>query len=259
VGGVIGGAVSVVDGAARLLDGATSLFEGVGDIFAVSNPASDAGDQIAMNIDAGAGSLIDGSVELAQSRGSGRRFGLWQGEATPSQRDRLETSRMLADEAIMRVQNVDAPWRPEPVLSDPSNIESEIAKYEHLTRQANERYAVHLRQKYGPGNFPLGKPLRNLTGARAPVERRDDAETQRGRMRENEAADVIWLNGYNVVQLAQRSNSRGIKQPDFRIEAEIFDAFAPRTSKVRRVWDYTNEKVMTRQADNIVINLADTR
>lgn len=106
---VVGGAASVVEGAARILDGATGLFDAVGDIFAVPNPNNDAGDRTAMNIDAGAGTLIDGAVSLAQGRGGGRRFGVWQGEATPSQRDRLETSRMLADEAITRAQEIDKP------------------------------------------------------------------------------------------------------------------------------------------------------
>jgi hypothetical protein len=258
VSDIVGGAAGVGAGAARLLDGATGLFDGVADIFAVPNPASNGGDGIAMNIYAGSGTLIDGSVSLAQGRGGGRRFGLWQGEATPSQRDRLETSRMLFEEAIARTQEIDKPWRPVPVLSDPKNIESEIAKNEHLTRQANERYAAHLRQKYGSENFPLGRPLRNLTGPRAPVVQRDDTETQRGRIRENEAADSIWLNGYNVVRLAQRSKAQGVKQPDFRIEAETFDALAPRTNRARNVWDYARKKVQEDQAENLVINLADT-
>jgi hypothetical protein len=78
-------------------------------------------------------------------------------------------------------------------------------------------------------------------------------------MRENETADIVWLNGHNVERLHQRSNAEGVKQPDYRIDDEIFDAFAPTTSRARNVWSYAERKVAGGQSKNIVINLSDSQ
>jgi hypothetical protein len=78
-------------------------------------------------------------------------------------------------------------------------------------------------------------------------------------MRENETADIVWLHGHNVERLHQRSNAEGVKQPDYRIDDEIFDAFAPKTDRARNVWSYAQDKVARKQSENIVINLSDSQ
>jgi len=217
--------------------------------------------QTAQNTDPKVASDVDGSITLAQARGRGRggRF-TGPGEATPSQLDRLEDTARLAREAETRVREIDPSWKPEPTLSDPTNIESRIERNENLTRQANARYAEHLRERYGEIT-PEGNraPIGNLTGPRAPIRENDNAETRRGRMRENETADIVWLNGHNVERLHQRSNAEGVKQPDYRIDDEIFDAFAPKTDRARNVWSYAQDKVARKQSENIVINLSDSQ
>jgi hypothetical protein len=94
-----------------------------------------------------------------------------------------------------------------------------------------------------------------LTGPKAPVLPRDDAETRRGAERENDSAEIIWLNNHNVEQTPR---VLGLKDPDYRIDGELFDNYAPRTNNVRNIWSEVSRKVSVRQADNIVINLADS-
>jgi hypothetical protein len=97
----------------------------------------------------------------------------------------------MAREAETRIREIDPIWRPEPTLSDPDNIESRIARNEDLTRQANARYAEHLREKYGDGAPPGGyEPGAGLTGPRARIREQDDAATRRSAAKENDAADI---------------------------------------------------------------------
>jgi hypothetical protein len=218
--------------------------------------------QTAQNTDPKVASDVEGSITLAQARGGRGRGGRFSGpgEASPSQLDRLEDTARLAREAETRVREIDPDWKPEPTLSDPTNIESRIERNENLTRQANARYAEHLRERYGEiAREGDRAPIGNLTGPRAPIRENDNAETRRGRMRENETADIVWLNGHNVERLHQRSNAESVKQPDYRIDDEIFDAFAPTTSRARNVWSYAQKKVARGQSENVVINLSDSQ
>ncbi|WP_259779854.1 CdiA C-terminal domain-containing protein [Aestuariispira ectoiniformans] len=50
----------------------------------------------------------------------------------------------------------------------------------------------------------------------------------------------------------------GPKNPDFRIDGKIYDNYAPETSSPRNIWKVVNNKVTSGQADNIVLNLADS-
>ena len=203
----------------------------------------------------------DGSITLAQSRGGGRGRGggfSGPGEATPSQLDRLEDTARLAREAETRVREIDPSWKPEPALVDPNNIEARIARNESAMRQANQRYSEHLRELYGDITFPSQRdvsPRGDLTGPRAPVRRQDDSETRRGAERENQSADILWLNGHTI---EQKPDVPGPKRPDYRIDGEVFDNYAPVTSSVRNVWDNVAGKVARKQASSIIINLRDS-
>ncbi len=93
-----------------------------------------------------------------------------------------------------------------------------------------------------------------MTGQRARISERDDSETRRSAERENQSADILWLNGHNV---EQKPNAPGPKRPDYRIDGEFFDNYAPRSHNVRNIWDNVRYKVESGQAPNIVLNLTD--
>ena len=84
----------------------------------------------------------------------------------------------------------------------------------------------------------------------------DDA-TKRFLMRENETAEVLARNGYNIEQNPVVEGTT--RKPDYRIEGEIFDCYSPEgNTKVRSIWSTVEEKVVFKQqADNIVLNLDD--
>ncbi|MGK7905373.1 MAG: hypothetical protein AB4352_29005 [Hormoscilla sp.] len=98
-----------------------------------------------------------------------------------------------------------------------------------------------------PGGVPSGTPTR--------IEPKDDAETTRGTMRENETAGFLASIGYNV---EQRPSVTGRKKPDYKIEGRIFDCYAPITDKAYNIADLIREKVERGQADRIVLNLDDS-
>ncbi|MGJ0395016.1 MAG: hypothetical protein ACR65U_02140 [Methylocystis sp.] len=202
---------------------------------------------------------VDGSITLAQARGGRGRGGRFSGpgEATPSQLDRLEDTARLAREAETRVREIDPGWKPEPTLIDPNNIEARIARNVSATRQANARYSEHLRELYGDLALPGQEsgPKGDLTGPRALVRRQDDPETRRGAEQENKSAHILWLYGHNV---EQKPDVPGPKRPDYRIDGEVFDNYAPKTNNVRNVWRTVFEKIEENQTRNVVINLQDS-
>lgn len=84
----------------------------------------------------------------------------------------------------------------------------------------------------------------------------DDAPTTRGKTRQNEAAETLSRQGYDVEQgLPTQPNG---KRPDYRIEGELFDSYAPSTSNARNIADTIKGKVESGQADRIVLNLDDS-
>jgi len=102
---------------------------------------------------------------------------------------------------------------------------------------------------------PSGKPdpTRKPRGKRTkthPTKVRD-----RALRRENESADTLAENGYDVEQNPPR-NERG-KDPDYKIEGEYFDCYSPSTDKLDNIRDEVSGKVKEGQADRIVLNLDD--
>jgi HK97 family phage prohead protease len=212
------------------------------------------GNQTALNVDPNVASDANNQIAPAQGRRIITRFP----QASASQLDRLESSRSLAIEAEARVREIDPAWKPEPALVDPNNIESRIAANANVTRQANARYFEFLRDKYGDVALPNSgglAPSTTLTGPKAPVLPRDDVETRRGAERENDSAEIIWLNNHDV---EQKPRVAGSKNPDYRIDGELFDNYAPRTDNVRNIWRNVAKKVSDKQADSIVVNLGDS-
>ncbi|MFE0560850.1 hypothetical protein ACFW1P_33525 [Paenibacillus sp. NPDC058910] len=104
-----------------------------------------------------------------------------------------------------------------------------------------------------------GKP----EGSYAPIKGKDS----RGLERQNEAANVLAENGYRTIMLDEvpngngfRGNGYGInpdKSPDFIIEQQVFDCYAPnKGTSLRNILDKLREKT-TEQARRIVLNLND--
>jgi contact-dependent growth inhibition (CDI) system CdiA-like toxin len=84
----------------------------------------------------------------------------------------------------------------------------------------------------------------------------DNAETERGRRRENESAQVYAEHGFDV---EQNPSFPGAKDPDFRIEGKIFDSFAPARGKsVRNIWSVARGKVADDQTRRVSLNLDDS-
>jgi Contact-dependent growth inhibition CdiA C-terminal domain len=100
-----------------------------------------------------------------------------------------------------------------------------------------------------------------LSGRRTQIKDRDDEATRRSLQRENDAADALTQrHGYSV---EQNPSVSGNKNPDYKISGngvngEIYDAYSPSTSNVRNIADQIGVKVSTGQANNIVVNLADS-
>lgn len=84
---------------------------------------------------------------------------------------------------------------------------------------------------------------------------RADPETVRSLTRENESALVLARHGYDVEQNPEVS---GPKRPDYRIEGNIFDNYAPITASADNIWSAMAKKVKKEQTSRVVLNLDDT-
>ena len=100
---------------------------------------------------------------------------------------------------------------------------------------------------------PGGKP----TGKRAQVSPKDeDPANIRSIAQENESADVLARHGHSV---EQGPKVPGNKNPDYRIDGEIFDNYAPTTTKVRSIWSEVENKITSGQTNRVVLNLSDNK
>jgi hypothetical protein len=99
-------------------------------------------------------------------------------------------------------------------------------------------------------------PAARARGRPATSTPHDDAETVRGRERENESAQVLARFGYDI---EQNPKLPGDKRPDYLIEGRVFDHMAPETPRARNIWGRAGQKVKEGQASRIVINLDDSR
>jgi hypothetical protein len=75
--------------------------------------------------------------------------------------------------------------------------------------------------------------------------------------RENESARTLAENGYDVEQNPP-TNKKG-KNPDYKINGEYADCYAPRTNNPRNILDKIAEKVNEGQAGRIILNLDDSQ
>ncbi|MBS0342777.1 MAG: DUF637 domain-containing protein, partial [Proteobacteria bacterium] len=95
-----------------------------------------------------------------------------------------------------------------------------------------------------------------LTGTRTPINLADDAATIRSLTRENESATTLANSGYKVQQNPPTLPNG--KNPDYIVNGQVFDNYAPSTSSVRNAASEIQGKVAKGQTENVVVNLADT-
>ena len=109
----------------------------------------------------------------------------------------------------------------------------------------------------GSITLPSGRYDENAlpTGNFAKIRRRDDYYTTRSLYRENEAALILAINGYDI-ELKPKLTTTS-KDPDYRIEGKIFDCYSPEPyTGVRSIQSTIDDKVNEKeQADRIVLSL----
>ncbi|HEX3786677.1 MAG TPA: hypothetical protein VHW44_02345 [Pseudonocardiaceae bacterium] len=104
---------------------------------------------------------------------------------------------------------------------------------------------------------PSGTPDPNATpgGRVTRIGADNDAATTRSLQRENESAATLAKAGYDV---EQNPNVPGNLNPDYKVEGEVFDNYAPSTANPRNIASEIQGKVDRGQADRIVLNLTDS-
>ncbi|WP_375804571.1 hemagglutinin repeat-containing protein [Burkholderia glumae] len=95
----------------------------------------------------------------------------------------------------------------------------------------------------------------SLSGKPTQIPPLSDEATTRSLIRENQSAVTLANKGYDVVQ---NPEVPGPKNPDYTINGQVFDNYAPATGNVRNIATTISNKVSSGQASNIVVNLADS-
>jgi len=109
----------------------------------------------------------------------------------------------------------------------------------------------------GPGGGEPPPKKGSLTGRPSQAGQDADEATKKGIERENESAQLLAKNGYDVEQNPPR-RSNG-KAPDYRINGMYYDCMAPSTPSVRNIASrIKREKIDSGQVDRVVLNLDDT-
>ncbi len=84
----------------------------------------------------------------------------------------------------------------------------------------------------------------------------------RGTKGENKSAKVLSENGYRIEQLSDKvkGSRQNIKNPDFKIEGKIFDAYTPKTTtSARNIWTTLEDKILKTQANRFVVNMDESK
>jgi hypothetical protein len=141
-----------------------------------------------------------------------------------------------------------------------------ISSIRNLLREGDNlaRLIELLKRKLGIGGSAgdgLTSPSRPPDRGRKPRGDRTNAHPTRKKdralRRENESADTLAENGYNVEQNPPKKPNG--KEPDYRIEGEYFDCYSPNTQKLDNIRNAISDKVSTSQANRIVLNLDDSQ
>lgn|GEM_PF-3343488 len=95
----------------------------------------------------------------------------------------------------------------------------------------------------------------SLSGPPTRIPPLSDEATTRSLVLENQSAIALAKHGFEVVQ---NPVVPGPKNPDYLINGQIFDNYAPSTGNVRNMATYISEKVQGGQTNNMVVNLTDS-
>ncbi|EDN70788.1 conserved hypothetical protein [Beggiatoa sp. PS] len=74
--------------------------------------------------------------------------------------------------------------------------------------------------------------------------------------RENEAAQILAAQGYQIEQ--NPGTLPNGKNPDYKIEGQYFDCFAPTSNNIEQVRWGISRKVKSGQTERIILNLEDS-
>lgn len=102
----------------------------------------------------------------------------------------------------------------------------------------------------------IAKSDGTLAGRLTPVDPKMTQENIRSLNRENESAQILSQSGFYV---EQNPSVAGNKNPDYRINGEIFDNYAPKSNSVRNIYSEVKSKIDKGQTSNVVINMSDTK
>lgn len=154
----------------------------------------------------------------------------------------------LADSWRSHIDEVDG-------MADDAARQADDALTTHADEAAESATRAASPSRTTPSHAP--DPTRRPTGTPERIPGSADAETIRGITRQNETADTLAQAGYEVEHRPRIAGSD--KQPDYRIEGEIFDCTAPaRDTSARSVWTTVKHKVRSEQASRAVLNLDDS-
>jgi hypothetical protein len=100
------------------------------------------------------------------------------------------------------------------------------------------------------------KPLHAPDASRRPTGAPTDLDGSKTRSleRENESALILARAGYDV---EQNPASATAKKPDYRIQGELWDCYAPDGSNAKNIRKAMRNKVSKQQASRIILNLDD--
>ena len=112
-----------------------------------------------------------------------------------------------------------------------------------------ESFKKRTKPSKAPNN--LAKPKGTVTR----ISKKADIETKTSLELENETADILAKNGFDIEQNPIIKGTS--KEPDYLIEGKVFDCYAPynKSKPVRGIWSEVRDKVLKDQTKRVVINL----
>ncbi|AVT36544.1 WXG100 family type VII secretion target [Plantactinospora sp. BB1] len=144
------------------------------------------------------------------------------------------------------------------LLSSLRKFASFIGRLDELI-PALKKILERLRGRLGKGGKGTTNPSRKPDPDAKPRGDRTDAHPTRKKdralRRENESADTLAEHGYDVEQ--NPPGKPNGKNPDYKIEGEYFDCYAPESRNLDQIRKGISDKVADGQADRIVLNLDD--
>jgi len=109
---------------------------------------------------------------------------------------------------------------------------------------------------------PTGEAKGKPSGVPEGIEPEASLEKQHDIRRQNEAADALAYHGYKVEHkspVVPSDNLNPARDPDYRIEGEIFDGYAPgKETSLDNVRNFVSKKVKKGQTTRVLLNLTDS-